>query len=182
MKFSHTEIEDVILIEPQVYEDSRGKFLESYRRNVFDRHDIPFQFVQDNLSVSRKGTIRGLHYQIEKPQGKLVMVMKGKILDVAVDLRQSSSYFGKGIARILSEENRHQLFIPEGFAHGFSVLSKEALVYYKCTDYYHPEGEKGLRWNDPRLDIDWRVSDPIVSSKDQKQPLLEEINTKDLFN
>ncbi|MDZ7715670.1 MAG: dTDP-4-dehydrorhamnose 3,5-epimerase [Balneolaceae bacterium] len=181
MEFIETEIKDVLLLKPKVHQDSRGFFLESYRKELFYNRDIDIEFVQDNLSMSKQGTLRGLHYQIESPQDKLVMVVKGKVLDVAVDLRQSSPTFGKYTSRVLSDGNKHQLFIPKGFAHGFSVLSDEAIVAYKCSDYYNPDGERGLRWNDPQLDINWEVSDPIISEKDQKQPLLKEISKQDLF-
>lgn len=181
MEFIATDIPDVLLLKPKVHRDKRGFFLETYRYQLLKKQGLDIRFVQDNLSKSQKGTVRGLHYQIEQQQDKLVMVMEGSILDVAVDLRQSSNTFGTVTTAELSAENKHQLFIPKGFAHGFSVLSDEALVYYKCSDYYYPQGERGLRWNDPELDIDWRVSDPIVSEKDQQQPLLKEISNKDLF-
>jgi dTDP-4-dehydrorhamnose 3,5-epimerase len=181
MEFEKTEIEDVLLLKPDIFRDRRGIFLESYRKSRFRERGLDIEFVQDNLSSSRKGAVRGLHYQIENPQDKLIMVMQGEILDVAVDLRQSSATFGKSVTRIISEENRHQLFIPKGFAHGFSVLSDETLVYYKCSDYYNPEGERGLLWNDPALKIDWQVEDPVLSDKDHYQPKLSEIPDEDLF-
>lgn len=181
MDFIKTDIEDVLQLKPVVHGDRRGFFLETYRKKLLAEYGIQIDFVQDNLSKSQQNTLRGLHYQIEQPQDKLVMVMQGTILDVAVDLRKDSDTFGRHTACILSDENRHQLFIPKGFAHGFSVLSHEALVYYKCSDYYHPEGERGLKWNDPELGIDWRISDPVISEKDKKQPLLNEIPNKDLF-
>lgn len=181
MDFIKTDIEDVLLLKPVVHGDRRGFFLETYRKKLLAELGIRIDFVQDNLSKSQQNTLRGLHYQIEQPQDKLVMVMQGTILDVAVDLRKESDTFGQHTACILSDENRHQLFIPKGFAHGFSVLSDEALVYYKCSDYYYPEGERGLKWDDPELGIDWRISDPVISEKDKKQPLLNEIPNKDLF-
>lgn len=181
MEFLETEIEDVLLLKPKVHQDNRGFFMESYRKELFLGRGIEIDFIQDNVSKSQKGTLRGLHYQIENPQDKLVTVVLGKVLDVAVDLRKSSPTFGRYTSRILSEENKHQLFIPKGFAHGFSVLSEEALVSYKCSDYYNPEGERGLKWDDPKLGIDWKVSDPIVSSKDRQQPILNEIPKQDLF-
>ncbi|MDX1586281.1 MAG: dTDP-4-dehydrorhamnose 3,5-epimerase [Balneolaceae bacterium] len=182
MEFEQTEIEDVLLLKPDIFRDRRGIFLESYRKSLFRERGLNIDFVQDNISSSKKGAIRGLHYQIENPQDKLIMVMQGKILDVAVDLRRSSPTFGKNVTRIISEENRHQLFIPKGFAHGFAVLSDETLVYYKCSDYYNPEGERGLFWNDPALGIDWKVTDPVISDKDRHQPNLNEIPKEDLFN
>ena len=181
MQFERTEIEDVILVKPKVLGDRRGFFLESYRQSKFAEAGIATDFVQDNISSSQRNTVRGLHYQIDQPQDKLVMVMKGEILDVAVDLRKDSDTFGKSVTRRLSGENHYQLFIPKGFAHGFSVLSDQALVYYKCTDYYHPEGERGLLWDDPQLEIDWKIDSPIPSEKDQNQPKLNQIPDKDLF-
>lgn len=182
MEYISTEIDDVFLLRPRIHTDKRGFFMESYRKELFYDRGIDIDFVQDNLSLSKKGTLRGLHYQIENQQDKLVMVMHGEVQDVAVDLRQSSPTFGQYTSRMLSDENKHQLFIPKGFAHGFLVLSDEALVSYKCSDYYNPKGERGLKWDDPELSIDWKVSDPIVSSKDQQQPLLNKIPEKDLFS
>lgn len=181
MQIIETKIPDVLLLKPVVHEDERGFFLETYREEHLADRDIDVHFVQDNLSQSQRGTVRGLHYQIDHQQDKLMMVMKGTILDVAVDLRQDSPTFGEHTAMELSSENRHQMFIPKGFAHGFSVLSDVALVYYKCSDYYYPEGERGLFWNDPQLDIDWKVENPVISEKDQQQPAFKEIPTKDLF-
>ena len=181
MNIIDTEIPAVKLIKPKVFGDKRGFFYESYRKEQFMDHGIRLDFVQDNVSLSKMGTVRGLHYQIDDQQDKLVMVMRGQILDVAVDLRKDSPTFGTYTSRILSDENKYQLFIPKGFAHGFSTLSDEALVYYKCSDYYNPDGERGLSWSDPDLDIDWRVTNPIVSEKDRNQPCLKDIRPKDLF-
>lgn len=181
MEFKSTEIDDILLIKPDVFEDQRGFFFESYRKDQLSKNGIDVQFVQDNVSLSKRNTIRGLHYQIENPQDKLLMVMQGKIRDVAVDLRKNKPSFGKHVSRILSAKNHHQLFIPKGFAHGFSVLSERALVYYKCSDYYNPDGERGLYWDDPDLNINWEVEDPVISDKDQIQPALKEIPEHDLF-
>jgi len=181
MEFLPQDIEDVILIKPKVFSDRRGFFLETYRKQHFLERDIQVDFVQDNLSSSDYGTVRGLHYQIENQQAKLVMVPVGKVLDVAVDLRRGSPTFGRHTSAVLSEKNKNLLYIPTGFAHGFSVLSERALVAYKCSDYYNAEAERGLLWNDPALDIDWKVSDPILSDKDKKQPHLKDIPNKDLF-
>jgi len=181
IEITETPISDVLLLKPEIYRDERGFFLEAYREEHLQSKGIDIHFVQDNLSKSQKDTVRGLHYQIEKPQDKLIMVMKGTILDVAVDLRKDSSTFGQNTAMELSASNKHQLLIPKGFAHGFSVLSKEALVYYKCSDYYYPDGERGVFWNDPDLNIDWKVDNPVISNKDQHQPKLKEISKKDLF-
>lgn len=182
MEFEKTEIEDVLLLKPKIFRDRRGIFLESYRKSLFLKRGLDIDFVQDNISSSKKGAIRGLHYQIENPQDKLIMVMQGSILDVAVDLRMSSPTFGSHVARVISEQNRHQLFIPKGFAHGFSVLSDVALVYYKCSDYYNPDGERGLLWKDPALDVNWGVDEPVISDKDLHQPKLSEIPEEDLFS
>jgi dTDP-4-dehydrorhamnose 3,5-epimerase len=181
MEYTHTEIEDVLLIKPSVFTDDRGFFFESYRRSNFTGQGMNVQFVQDNVSYSQQNTLRGLHYQIENPQDKLLMVLQGEILDVAVDLRQSSDTFGQHVSRVLSAKNKHQLFVPKGFAHGFLVLSKNALVHYKCSDYYNAEGERGLKWNDPALGIQWNISDPILSDKDRQNPVLENIPAHDLF-
>lgn len=156
--------------------------METYRKELFAEHGITEQFVQDNLSMSKKGTIRGLHYQIEKPQSKLVMVTRGRIMDVAVDIRKSSKTFGQSVQVELSEENRELLYIPEGFAHGFEVLSDEALFLYKCGDYYHPQGERGIAWNDESLKIEWMATDPIISGKDKNNPILKDVKNNDLFN
>lgn len=181
MEITTTNIPEVLLLKPIVHRDSRGFFLETYREEHFRARGIEVHFVQDNLSKSRRNTVRGLHYQIEQQQDKLLTVMQGAILDVAVDLRPDSPTFGQHTTVKLTEDNRHQVFIPKGFAHGFSVLSGQALVYYKCSAYYYPEGERGLYWNDPKLDIDWLVDEPVVSEKDQNQPLLHEISNEDLF-
>ncbi len=181
MEYTATEIDDVLLLKPSVFTDDRGYFFESYRRHHFKEEIMNVQFVQDNVSSSHRNTLRGLHYQIKNPQDKLIMVLAGEILDVAVDLRQSSDTFGQAVSRLLSADNKHQLFVPKGFAHGFRVLSKKALVYYKCSDYYCPEGERGLQWDDPAVGIDWDIKDPIVSEKDQQQPSLNDIPEGDLF-
>lgn len=166
-----TEIPDVLLVTPKVFRDSRGYFLES-----FNNKHLPFNFVQDNQSFSSKNTIRGLHYQVVKPQGKLVRAIKGRILDVAVDIRKGSSTFGKHIAVELSSDNFKQLYIPEGFAHGFSVLSEEAEVLYKTTDYWYKEYERSLNFNDPELNIDWKIEGlPILSDKDKDAAFLKDV-------
>lgn len=181
MEIIETNIPEVLLLKPEVYSDDRGFFLETYREEHLAKRGLDVHFVQDNLSKSQQGTVRGLHYQIDHQQDKLIMVMQGRVLDVAVDLRQDAPTFGQHAAVELSSDNKHQVFIPKGFAHGFSVLSDEALVYYKCSDYYYPQGERGLFWDDPALSIDWQVENPIISEKDQQQPRLNEIPGKDLF-
>jgi dTDP-4-dehydrorhamnose 3,5-epimerase len=164
-----TEIPDVLLITPKVFKDSRGYFLES-----FNNKHLPFNFVQDNQSYSEKNTIRGLHYQVVKPQGKLVRAIKGRILDVAVDIRKDSPTFKQYVAVELSSDNFKQLYVPEGFAHGFSVLSDEAEVLYKTTDYWYKEHERSLNFNDPELNIDWKIEGiPILSDKDRDAVFLK---------
>lgn len=166
MKVIPTAIPDVKLIEPRVFRDDRGFFLESYNaRDYRDNAAISSAFVQDNHTRSHKGVVRGLHYQIMKPQGKLVRVVHGEIYDVAVDLRKDSPTFGRWVAAHLSGENKKQIWIPIGFAHGFMVMSDSAEVLYKSTDYYHPEGERSLLWNDPDVGIDWPPQDNITLSE-----------------
>lgn len=168
-QFIPTKIPEVILIEPRVFLDSRGFFLESYQKKRFAEAGIKFDFVQDNHSQSEQGILRGLHYQIQQPQGKLVRVISGEIFDVAVDLRRSSPTFGKWVGDSLSSENRRMLWVPPGFAHGFVVTSTTAEVLYKATDYYAPQWERTIVWNDPTLNIVWPLKEkvPILSAKDQ---------------
>ena len=168
-QFIPTKIPEVILIEPRVFSDSRGFFLESYQKKRFAEAGIRFDFVQDNHSQSEQGILRGLHYQIQQPQGKLVRVISGEIFDVAVDLRRSSPTFGKWVGDSLSSENRRMLWVPPGFAHGFVVTSTTAEVLYKATDYYAPQWERTIVWNDPTLNIVWPLKEkvPILSAKDQ---------------
>ncbi|MGM0588532.1 MAG: dTDP-4-dehydrorhamnose 3,5-epimerase [Bacteroidota bacterium] len=181
MEIIDTKIPDVKLIKPDVHGDDRGFFLETYRKNLFQDHGIDTEFVQDNCSYSHQGALRGLHYQIEQPQAKLVMVLKGTVLDVAVDIRRNSPTFGEHVAFELSGENKHFLYIPVGFAHGFAVLEDDTYFQYKCSDYYNPQGERGIRWNDPQLGIDWPLENPILSGKDQNLPLLNDVQDNDLF-
>lgn len=163
-----TSLREVVVLEPRVFGDERGFFLESYNERVFAEIGIKERFVQDNHSLSRRNVLRGLHYQIRQAQGKLVRVPAGEILDVAVDVRRSSATFGKWTAERLSGENKRMMWIPAGFAHGFRVISETAHVLYKATDYYAPEHERTLAWNDPELKIEWGLDgEPIVSSKDQ---------------
>ena len=169
MKVIKTDIEGLVIIEPEVFGDSRGYFMESFSQRMFEREVAPVRFVQDNRSYSRYGVVRGLHYQREPyAQSKLVSCVVGRVLDVAVDIREGSPTYGKHVAVELSAENHRQLFIPKGFAHGFAVLSEEALFEYKCDEFYHPEAECGIAWNDPRIGIDWRLpkEDIILSKKD----------------
>jgi len=177
MEFVPTRIPEIILVKPKIYEDSRGYFMEVYREDRFSIEGISRNFVQENQSRSQKGVLRGLHYQIRQAQGKLVRVLSGEIFDVAVDIRRSSPTFGQWIGVILSSENRHQLWIPEGFAHGFYVTSDSAEVAYKVTDYYAPEWERSILWNDPQIGVDWQLAKdaaPILSQKDLNgKPLID---------
>ncbi|MGC1645825.1 MAG: dTDP-4-dehydrorhamnose 3,5-epimerase [Candidatus Sulfotelmatobacter sp.] len=168
----------VVILEPRVFGDQRGFFLESYNERAFAELGIEERFVQDNHSRSRRNVLRGLHYQIKHPQGKLVRVVEGEIVDVAVDVRRSSPTFGRWEAVRLSGDNKRMLWIPVGFAHGFRVISESAQVLYKATDYYAPEHERTLAWNDPDLKIDWALEgDPIVSAKDQRGVALRDAET-----
>jgi dTDP-4-dehydrorhamnose 3,5-epimerase len=168
LKFIPTSIPDVILIEPRVFEDERGFFFESYRKEKFAEFGISVDFVQDNHSLSQKDTLRGLHYQIRQSQGKLVRVVAGEIFDVAVDIRRSSPTYGKWVGDYLSAENKRLLWVPVGFAHGFLVTSQRAEVLYKTTDYYAPQWERSIAWNDPMINITWPLNGltPILSAKD----------------
>mgnify|MGYP001186720303 FL=1 len=174
MQVSKTPIDGLLTIEPKIFADPRGMFYEVYSENRYEEHGIPC-FVQDNHSVSKKGVLRGLHYQVNPGQGKLVRVTRGEVFDVAVDIRKQSPTYGKWWGLSLSETNNFQLYIPIGFAHGFCVLSELAEVLYKCSDYYSPENERGILWNDPDLAIDWPVKDPILSEKDAVYPLFREL-------
>lgn len=176
-QFIPTEIPDVIQIQPKVFVDKRGFFMETYRDDIFSQFGKPHKFVQDNHSSSAKWTLRGLHYQVTHTQGKLVRVVVGEIFDVAVDLRRSSSFFGQWVGAYLSAENKTQLWIPPGFAHGFLVVSNRADVVYKATDYYDSTGERTIRWDDPELGIEWPISkeeQPIISQKDATGALFKE--------
>jgi dTDP-4-dehydrorhamnose 3,5-epimerase len=177
MPFFQTDIPDLLIFEPIVYKDNRGYFFESYNEQTFDKEGVDYHFVQDNQSYSTYGVIRGLHYQLDPhAQTKLVRVLQGRILDIAVDLRRSSLTFGKWVAAELSADNKRQLLVPRGFAHGFSVLSDTAEVSYKCDGLYHKESEGGIRYDDPQLGIDWQIppGKAIVSAKDLDLPLFAE--------
>jgi len=177
MQFIRSDISEVIIVEPQLFQDSRGFFMETYQAREFVDAGIDYNFVQENHSGSAQGVLRGLHYQIRQPQGKLVRALTGEIYDVAVDLRRSSSTFGRWVGMTLLADSKHQLWIPPGFAHGFIVLSEWADVLYKTTDYYAPQWERTLLWNDPALGIDWPLLNdqpPLLSPKDaQGKPLAQ---------
>ena len=169
MKATRLAIPEVVLIEPKVFGDARGFFFESFNQKAFNEATgTNHQFVQDNHSRSAKGVLRGLHYQIQQPQGKLVRVVRGAVFDVAVDIRKSSPTFGRWVGAELSEDNQHQLWVPPGFAHGFLVLSDLADFLYKTTDYYAPQYERSILWNDSDLNINWPIGEPILSNKDRQ--------------
>jgi len=178
MELLPTPLPGVLLLQPKVFGDERGFFLETWRKSVFEQAGIDDDFLQDNHSKSAHGILRGLHYQLRQPQGKLVRVVLGEVFDVAVDLRRSSPHFGQWYGVRLSAANKLALWVPPGFAHGFQVLSEEAEVSYKCTTYYAPEHERSLRWDDPALNIDWPLREGVVlSDKDRSAPLLHEAET-----
>jgi dTDP-4-dehydrorhamnose 3,5-epimerase len=176
MKITAQELPEVLLLEPRVFSDDRGFFMETFSTRSFPGQAPPVRFVQDNVSFSSKGTLRGLHLQHPHQQGKLVMAITGAIWDVAVDVRRGSPTFGKWTAAELTAENKHQLYVPPGFAHGFCVLSETAYVHYKCTDLYEPSCELGLRFDDPDLAIPWPVKEPQLSDKDARALRLEDID------
>lgn len=180
MQVTETKIPDVYLIQPNVHQDPRGFFYESYHQAKLAEHGIREAFVQDNHSRSCKNTLRGLHYQLKHPQAKLCRVVQGEVLDVAVDIRVGSPYFGQWVSAILSAENKQQILVPRGFAHGFLVLSETAEFLYKCSDFYFPDDEHGVLWNDPELAIPWNVTNPLLSAKDRDYLPLGEIAQKDL--
>jgi dTDP-4-dehydrorhamnose 3,5-epimerase len=172
MNVIETQLPGVLIIEPKVFGDSRGFFFESYQRQRYREAGIALDFVQDNHSRSARGVLRGLHFQINKPQGKLVRVSRGEVLDVAADINPHSPTFGQHVAVVLSEGNHRQLWVPPGYAHGFVVRSDSADFQYKCTDYYDPTDEGGIIWNDPTLAVDWGIDTPALSAKDQQHPTL----------
>ena len=181
MKFSCIPtVPEIIIIDPDIFKDDRGHFQECYRAQRYLDHGIPDRFVQDNLSYSKRGVLRGLHYQLARPQGKLVYVAQGEIYDVAVDIRRESPTFGKWVGVTLSSETAKEMYIPHGFAHGFCITSNAAVVVYKCTDYYAPMEERGIRWNDPSLNISWPIEKPILSGKDRAYPTLQMVEATDL--
>lgn len=176
MKFIETSLPGCVVIEPQVFGDSRGFFYESYNEAKYREAGIDRRFVQSNVSRSARGVLRGLHYQWPHPQGKLVSVLEGEVYDVAVDIRRGSPTFGHWAGIMLTAENHRHFWIPEGFAHGFCVLSEFATFSYQCTDLYDAKADGGVRWNDPAIGIDWPVSGPLLSDKDSKAPLLADVS------
>ena len=182
MKVLETPLAGVLIIEPKVFGDQRGFFLETWSRSRYAEAGIDVDFVQDNLSFSSRGVLRGLHFQNPLAQGKLVYVLAGEVFDVAVDLRRGSPTFGRWHGVVLSGENKRQYWVPPGFAHGFCVTSETALFAYKCTELYAPLNERSIRWDDPALAIDWPVTEPQVSDKDRVAPFLADIDPGDLFS
>lgn len=180
MKIIETRLPGVLLLEPKVFGDERGFFMETWQAARYHEAGMPERFVQDNHSRSRRGVLRGLHYQLIQPQGKLVWVTRGAVFDVAVDIRRSSPAFGRWYGCVLDDIDHRQLYIPPGFAHGFCVLSEEADFFYKCTDYYHPPSERGIAWNDPDIEIDWPSRDVSLSGKDLQNRRLKDQADDDL--
>jgi dTDP-4-dehydrorhamnose 3,5-epimerase len=180
MRVTPTELTGVILIEPQVFGDPRGYFLETFNQDRYRQAGLPGEFVQDNVSFSSRGVLRGLHFQHPKGQGKLVTVLQGEAYDVAIDVRKGSPQFGKWIGVVLSGENKRQLYIPAGFAHGFCVTGESAMFAYKCTEFYAPESERGIAWNDPDIGIRWPIETPTLSTKDARYPRLRDVSRAEL--
>ena len=174
MNITETELPGVLIVEPKVFGDERGFFMESYNAGRYAEAGLPESFVQDNLSFSRRGVLRGLHFQNPQPQGKLVSVLQGEVFDVAVDIRVGSPTFGRWTGVTLSAENKRQFYVPPDFAHGFVVTSDVALFYYKCTEYYAPASEGSVLWNDPEIGIEWPIESPTLSEKDRAAPTLRE--------
>lgn len=180
MKVIETQLPGCLVIEPTVHGDDRGYFYEAWNAQRFAEHGLPQAFVQSNVSSSTQGVLRGLHYQWPNPQGKLVSLLEGEVYDVAVDIRRGSPHFGRWTAAILSADNKRHLWIPEGFAHGFAVLSERAVFSYLCTAAYDRESDASIRWNDAAFAIDWPLSAPVLSAKDAKAPWLEDVPTERL--
>ena len=181
MEIIPAALPDILIIKPDVYPDKRGYFMETYHSEKYSRQGIPAAFVQDNQAMSPRNVIRGLHYQIEYPQGKLIRVLSGEIFDVAVDIRKGSPTFGRWHGEYLTNANLHQMYVPVGFAHGYCVLSDTAEIFYKCTNLYHPEHDRGILWNDPDIGIEWPVTTPVLSEKDANQPCLRNAPQFDYF-
>ena len=175
MKFKKLDINDVVLIEPIQHNDSRGFFMESFRSDLLIEFGIKSDFIQDNIVHSSRNVLRGLHYQKNNPQDKLIQVIEGEIFDVAVDIRPHSKTYGKWVGEFLNSDNKNQLYVPSGFAHGYCVISDRAIVHYKCSDYYYPNDQNGIIWNDKELNISWPIKNPEISEKDSKLPTLQKM-------
>lgn len=180
MHVETTSLPGVVVLTPRVFGDARGQFMETWRSDRYAEHGLPTAWVQDNLSRSVRGVLRGLHYQLPHAQGKLVYALEGEVLDAAVDVRVGSPTFGRYELVALSAENRRQIYVPPGFAHGFVAVSERVTVAYKCTDFYHPEFERGICWDDPRLNIPWPIEKPVLSGKDAVLPLLDDVPPEQL--
>jgi len=174
--FESTAIPGVMIIHPEVHKDNRGYFFESFKQNEFENNNIKIKFVQDNQAQSSKGVLRGLHYQLKNPQGKLVWATLGKIFDVAVDIRKGSPTFGQSVTTILDDKSHLRFYVPPGFAHGYHALSDNAIFNYKCTDFYYPGDEYGIKWNDPSINVEWGEGDKIISKKDISLSNLDDLN------
>lgn len=181
MNVQSCEIPGLLIVEPKVFGDARGFFLETWNRRAYGQAGLDVDFVQDNLSRSRRGTLRGLHFQNPAPQGKLLQVLEGEVFDVAVDIRRNSPTFGRWFGLMLSAENKRQFYVPPGFAHGFEVLSDTVLFHYKCTGFYSPKDEVAILWDDPDIGIDWPIKEPILSERDTKALRLREVPRDRLF-
>jgi dTDP-4-dehydrorhamnose 3,5-epimerase len=175
VKVEDTKLQGVLLLHPEVFHDERGLFLETWNSRRYENAGIQGRFVQDNVSFSKKGVLRGLHFQHPQSQGKLVQVLSGQVVDVAVDIRAGSPTFGQWVTEVLSDANHRQMYIPPGFAHGYCVTSETAVFSYKCTDFYNPSTECGIIWNDPDLNIDWPMKEPVLSPKDANYPRLKDL-------
>ena len=175
MNVLRCQLEGLLVIEPKVFGDARGFFLESWNRNRYREAGLDADFVQDNISLSRRGTLRGLHFQNPQPQGKLLQVLMGEVFDVAVDIRRSSPTFGKWYGLVLSADNKRQFYVPPGFAHGFATLEDDTIFFYKCTNIYNKTSEGSIRWNDPDLGINWEIDEPVISEKDKVSPRFRDV-------
>jgi dTDP-4-dehydrorhamnose 3,5-epimerase len=182
MKVKETKLVGVLVLEPDVFSDERGFFLETWNSARYENAGIEGTFVQDNISFSKRGVLRGLHFQYPQSQGKLIQILSGEVVDIAVDIRVGSPTFGHWVSEVLSDANHRQIYIPPGFAHGYCVTSETAIFSYKCTDYYNPETENGIIWNDPDLNIDWPIKEPILSPKDKEYPRLKDFQPDKLPN
>jgi dTDP-4-dehydrorhamnose 3,5-epimerase len=182
MKVKETKLVGVLVLEPDVFSDERGFFLETWNSARYENAGIQGPFVQDNISFSKRGVLRGLHFQYPQSQGKLIQILSGEVVDIAVDVRVGSPTFGHWVSEVLSDANHRQIYIPPGFAHGYCVKSETAIFSYKCTDYYNPETENGIIWNDPELNIDWPIKEPILSPKDKEYPRLKDFQPDKLPN
>lgn len=180
MEVIETDLPGVVLVKPAVFDDERGYFMETYHSRRYAENGLPSSFVQHNLSFSKRGVLRGLHYQLGRPQGKLVTVVQGEVFDVAVDIRKNSPTYGRWTGVTLSAENFRQVYIPEGFAHGFCATGETAVVVYLCTDFYAPVEERGIRWDDPMLGISWPIREPMLNGKDAAYPFLSDALPSDL--